>query len=82
MSAHCDCMAGLGEACTHVASILFWVKIMVEIRDGQSVTDKKAYWVPPSNPSNLVPKQCIEIDFSAPDKKKRRLENSTLDIRH
>ena len=69
-------MAGLAEVCTHVASILFWVKITIEMRDGQSVTDKKAYWVPPSNPSNLVPKKCVDIDFSAPDRKKKRLENS------
>jgi hypothetical protein len=25
ISAHCDCMAGLGEACTHIAATLFWV---------------------------------------------------------
>ena len=24
---HCDCMAGLGESCTHVASLLFAIRV-------------------------------------------------------
>ncbi|WAR13998.1 hypothetical protein MAR_004103, partial [Mya arenaria] len=30
VAAHCNCMAGLGEACTHVAALLFYVMAVVE----------------------------------------------------
>ena len=32
VAAHCDCIAGLGEACTHVAALLFAVEATVKIR--------------------------------------------------
>ena len=48
IAVHCDCMAGLGESCTHVASLLFAIKSGVCIRDSMTVTQKKAYWVIPT----------------------------------
>ena len=30
-SAHCTCMAGLAESCTHIAAILFWIDIKVRM---------------------------------------------------
>ena len=48
ITAHCDCMAGLGESCTHVASLLFAIESGVCIRDSMTVTQKKAYWVMPT----------------------------------
>ena len=48
VAAHCDCMAGLGESCTHVASLLWAIESGVRIRDSMTVTEKKAYWVIPS----------------------------------
>ena len=46
ITAHCDCIASLGESCTHVASLLCAIESEVRIRD--SVTQKKAYWVMPT----------------------------------
>ena len=48
IAAHCDCMVGLGESCTHVASLLFAVEREVRIRDSMNVTQKKAYCVIPT----------------------------------
>ena len=31
-SAHCTCMAGLGEACSHVGALLFYVDAAVKIK--------------------------------------------------
>ena len=45
LAAHCDCMAGLGETCTHVASLLWATAAGVEKRDSLTVTQKSAYWV-------------------------------------
>ena len=48
-AAHCDCMAGLGETCSHVASLLWTVAAGVDRRNSLTVTQKSAYWVmPPS----------------------------------
>ncbi len=42
-------MAGLGESCSHVASLLWAVEAGVRLRDSMTVTQKRAYWVlPPS----------------------------------
>ena len=49
LACHCNCMAGLGETCSHVASLLWAVEAGVRMRDSMTVTQKKAYWVlPPS----------------------------------
>ncbi|XP_046840588.1 uncharacterized protein LOC124434733 [Xenia sp. Carnegie-2017] len=45
LTAHCDCMAGIGESCSHVASLLWAVEAGARKRDSLTVTDKKAYWV-------------------------------------
>ena len=70
---HCNCMAGLGEVCTHVAAILFWIEITVKIRCKKTVTDTAAYWVAPSK-TNVEPKRIEEIDFRSTKKKKIQVE--------
>ena len=47
-SAHCDCMAGLGETCTHVAAMLFAIEYNIRQREKKTVTQEKAYWLVPS----------------------------------
>ena len=47
LAAHCNCMAGLGETCSHVASLLWTTATGVERRDSLTVTQKSAYWVMP-----------------------------------
>lgn len=56
-------MAGLGESCSHVASLLWAAEAGVKRRDSLTVTDKKAYWVMPT-PVKAVPYAKIrDIDF-------------------
>ena len=43
LGAHCTCMAGLGETCTHVAALLFLIEDTVKLRDSKTVTQEKAY---------------------------------------
>lgn len=45
---HCDCMAGLGECCSHVASLLWAVECGVRYRESLTVTQQPAYWAIPS----------------------------------
>ena len=63
LCAHCDCMAGLGECCSHVASLLWAVEAGVRIRDSMTVTQKKAYWVMPSGVKDVPYAQVKDIEF-------------------
>ena len=47
VAGHCNCMAGLGESCSHVASLLWAIEAGARLRDSMTVTQKKAYWVLP-----------------------------------
>ena len=73
VSAHCNCMAGLAETCTHVASLLFCTEISIKIRESSTVRDRAAYWVAPSNSSHLQPQKIQHIDFRAPKRKKHEI---------
>ncbi len=42
VAGHCDCMAGLGETCSHVASPLFAIESGVRIRDSMTVTPEES----------------------------------------
>ena len=44
-SAHCTCMAGLGEVCSHVAAILFFLES--ESRAPRSCTQELCKWNEP-----------------------------------
>lgn len=63
VAAHCDCMAGLGESCSHVASLLFAIESGVRIRDSMTVTQKKAYWVMPTGVKEVQYAPVKDIGF-------------------
>ena len=65
ISAHCDCMAGLGEACTHIAATLFWVHATVRIRETKTVTQEKAYWMLPTGVKKIAYSRLSDIDFTS-----------------
>ena len=56
-------MAGLGECCSHVASLLWAIEAGVRIRDSMTVTQKKAYWVMPSSVKDVPYVPIKSIDF-------------------
>ena len=45
--AHCTCMAGLGEVCSHAAALMFSLLAAVERREGQACTDNACAWEDP-----------------------------------
>ncbi|CAL1613025.1 unnamed protein product [Knipowitschia caucasica] len=47
-AAHCDCKAGLGETCSHVGALLFYVESAHRLVTQRTVTQEKAYWCIPS----------------------------------
>lgn len=64
LSAHYDCMAGLGESCSHVASLLRAIEAGCKRRDSLTVTEKKAYWVLPSAVKSVPYSRVKDIQFS------------------
>jgi len=75
LAAHCNCMAGLGESCTHVAALLFSIEATVKVRESQTVTDEKSYWLPASV-KGVSYGALKDIDFTSAKTKKRKLDNS------
>ena len=76
LAAHCDCMAGLGEACTHVAALLFAIEATVKVRDSKTVTEEKAYWLLPGGVKGVTYSEVSDIDFTSAKTKKKLLDIS------
>ena len=45
--AHCNCMAGLGEFCTHIAAVLFYLEAVAPLQGMKTVTDSECSWIIP-----------------------------------
>lgn len=72
-AAHCTCKAGLGEACSHIAAVLFYIDAVVKSRDGQACTDKVNAWLPPTVRS-VEPKRISNVNFASSTMKKRLMD--------
>ena len=68
-------MAGLGETCTHVAALLFAIEGIVKVRESKTVTQSKAYWLPPTV-SSVEFKEIKDIDFSSAKTKKKMFDEA------
>ena len=77
--AHCTCMAGLGEACSHVAALLFLLEGNTLYRNNQSCTSLPCSWLPPSF-HNVPFAQLANIDFSTPQAKQRKVHGSSTNV--
>ena len=78
LCAHCDCMAGLGESCTHVSALLFFVDTAVRIWDTRTVTQEPAYWKIPTSGGDqgIAYLPLTKIDFTSAKSRKRNLDSS------
>ena len=74
--AHCNCMAGLGEVCTHVAAILFYLKAISHIQGKETCTQQMCQWILPSFFKNVEYLSIADIDFTSPSIKKRKLDSA------
>ena len=69
IAAHCDCMAGLCEACSHVGAVLFAVESGVRIRDSTTCTQEKSRWMLPSHVREIPSLPVCDMDFTFAKKK-------------
>ncbi|XP_049518638.1 uncharacterized protein LOC125943391 [Dermacentor silvarum] len=69
-AARCTCKAGLGEACSHIAAVLFYIEAVVKKRDSQVCTEKTNAWLPPSV-RFLEGKEACKVSFASSAMKRR-----------
>ncbi len=48
MCSHCTCIAGLGEACSHIAAVLFAVESYNKLNQDKACTSQLCAWLPPT----------------------------------
>ena len=63
IAAHCNCIAGLGECCSHVSSLLWVIGAAIDRRNALTVTQKSAYWVLPPSVKLVSYLPTKDIDF-------------------
>ena len=66
---HCSCMAGLGETCSHIGALLYWVEYQVRKRDEESCTSKPNTWLEPSITKEIPYLELERVDFTSAEKK-------------
>lgn len=72
--AHCTCMTGLGEACSHIGAVLYYINAVSQFNIGQTSADTENARLPPF--IRNVP--CAPIDLASASAKKRRLDSGSL----
>ena len=71
LCAHCTSMAGAGEACSHIASVLFMLELNTQMKQQFSCTSLPCSWLPSTFRS--VPFSEIgKIDFTTPKHKRKQ----------
>ena len=67
-------MAGLGETCTHVAAVLFYLEALHRLQGSETCTGRKCEWIMPKFQKDMQYLPIKNIDFSSAKKKKRKLD--------
>lgn len=74
VSAHCTCMVGVSESCSHIGSLLFKAEAAVRVRSNTTATDRPAYWMLPGN-KTIQPAFCSQIDYTSSSAKQKSLNS-------
>ncbi|KAL5015439.1 hypothetical protein ScPMuIL_009709 [Solemya velum] len=75
LGGYCYCTAGAGEACCHIAAVLFGIEEFVSLGlyqvPDQSTTEALSYWINPKG-SKVEPKKLVDITLQQSPKKNPR----------
>ncbi|XP_067033632.1 uncharacterized protein [Acropora muricata] len=85
VSAHClGCKAGLAEWCSHIASVLFYLKATTRLHGKLACTRVKCSWILPTYVSEVPFARVKHINFSSAKKLKENLDQKidNLDFIH
>ena len=58
-------MAGLGEVCTHVAALLFYLEALHRMEEAQTCTQQRCGWLVPSASVAFQYVEVRDIDFTS-----------------
>ena len=67
-------MAGLGEVCTHIAALLFYLEALHRVEEIKTCTQQQCEWIIPSSLKTIEYLPIKEIDFTSAQGKKRKLD--------
>lgn len=74
-SAHCfNCLAGLGESCSHIASVLFYIEAWTQIHGKLACTQVKCTWLLPTYVKEVPYSKVKDIDFRSARRMKVELD--------
>lgn len=79
LCAHCTCMAGIAESCTHVGALLFAIEATVRLRGTKTVTDVPSYWAVPSAIRKVQGEVAHKMDFTTAKAKRIALDRAIND---
>ena len=81
MSAHCaGCMAGLGDCCSHIASVLFYLEVVTRQNERLACTQVECGRILPSYVEKVHYAKVKDINFSSARKLKAGMEKSLNDL--
>ena len=67
-------MAGLGETCTHVAAVLFYLEAVYRVKGAKATTDSQCGWIVPTYLKSAEYLPVKDIDFTSARGLKRKLD--------
>ena len=77
--AHCiGCMAGQGECCSHIASVLFYIEAWNRVNEKLSCTQVKCSWLMPKAVEEVPYAPVSDIDFRSAKKLKHNLDQKPV----
>ena len=65
MCGHCTCMAGLGETCSHVGALLYWIEYQVRRYADISPISKPNLWIEPHTTKHVPYLRLEDINFTS-----------------
>ena len=69
-------MAGLGEVCTHVAAVLFYLETLSRIEGQRACTEDQCAWVMPSSMKSAQYLPIKELDFTSARGQKHKIDDT------
>ncbi|XP_015765340.1 PREDICTED: uncharacterized protein LOC107344210 isoform X4 [Acropora digitifera] len=75
ISVHCmGCKAGLGETCSHVASVLFYIEAWTRINGKMACTQVKCAWLLPTYVNEVPYARARDINFKSAKRLKEEMD--------
>ena len=81
LCAHCwECMAGQGETCSHIASVVFYIETFNRIREKLACNEKQCEWIVilPTYSKDIPFAEVQDIDFRPVNKLKQKIDANAL----